>query len=566
MSDIPKGGPANGGPYFNKINNFSVPTDTEGDPNSTQTRLAEQQAAAKSTYPESLSYAYAPIDSRYKVLQDTSFLKDSTGAYTSESKSSQGVKAAVSLHSMYQVFAYQINTDPDKFRETNSSSIGKLHIEPTFQNLIEKWQDTPTKQPYYWNDFIYAKWYEMIPNNAMITLRRYPFPIIDNPANIKDKNNPDSLFPPIAQAVTWFGTETGNSLKDIMNMSAEVAWREIISKINTVDGNEKGGQSSLLGFLTGEKNRNDKGRSQDYIDAAKQDADHAEPFSNKLYGKLNVVKDVQVRDRGLMFKQEFELKFTYNLKLYDHINPKIAMLDLIANILSLCYNNGTFWGGTNRYFPNVDNPGFFGDQGALYSGQYSKYFDSVKAEFNTITSGAGNFFKSLVDDPIGALKQLAGEAATFALGNILADSRPKMVGFPALMTGAPTGDWHLVIGNPFNPILTVGNLICKGVKFEFSEQLAHDDFPDEVTCIIKLDHARSRDKGDIESMFNVGKGRLYYSLLEDPNPPANKGNISGNGTRFFNDNKTQQVPEKIFKTSGQMYAQGQKFWSAVTNI
>jgi hypothetical protein len=201
----------------------------------------------------------------------------------------------------------------------------------------------------------------------------------------------------------------------------------------------------------------------------------------------------------------------------------------------LCYNNGTFWGGTNRYFPNVERTSFFGDQSALYSGQYAKYFESTKQEFATISSGAGNFFKDLLSDPLTALKNLGNEAATFALGNILADSRPKMIGFPALMTGNPTGEWHLVIGNPFNPILTVGNLICKSVSFKFSDQLGHDDFPDEMTVTIKLEHARSRDKGDIESMFNVGKGRVYYSIDDDPDPAPKNAPASGASRTYFNE-------------------------------
>ena len=34
--------------------------------------------------------------------------------------------------------------------------------------------------PYYWKDFIYCKYYGTIPNNRLITLRRFPYPCTDN--------------------------------------------------------------------------------------------------------------------------------------------------------------------------------------------------------------------------------------------------------------------------------------------------------------------------------------------------------------------------------------------------
>ncbi len=34
--------------------------------------------------------------------------------------------------------------------------------------------------PYYWKDFLYCKHYGTIPNNYMVTLRRFPTPVLDN--------------------------------------------------------------------------------------------------------------------------------------------------------------------------------------------------------------------------------------------------------------------------------------------------------------------------------------------------------------------------------------------------
>jgi hypothetical protein len=87
--------------------------------------------------------------------------------------------------------------------------------------------------------------------------------------------------------------------------------------------------------------------------------------------------------------------------------------------------------------------------------------------------------------------------------------------FPAsFLTGAPIGEWHLVIGNPCNPIAMIGNLICDGVKIEFSDSLGPDDFPTSLKATFTLKHGRDRERGEIESIFNRGDGRLYQSTRE----------------------------------------------------
>jgi hypothetical protein len=41
---------------------------------------------------------------------------------------------------------------------------------------------------------------------------------------------------------------------------------------------------------------------------------------------------------------------------------------------------------------------------------------------------------------------------------------PSIEGMRALLTGEPVGNWHLTVGNPLNPMMVIGNLICTGMK------------------------------------------------------------------------------------------------------
>jgi len=120
------------------------------------------------------------------------------------------------------------------------------------------------------------------------------------------------------------------------------------------------------------------------------------------------------------------------------------------------------------------------------------------------------------------------------------------------LTGEPVGEWHLVIGNPMNPIAMIGNLICTDIDFEFNDELGADDFPTELTINVKLKHGRPRDKGDIESMFNYGNGRMYYGIKDSVFSSTHNSIVDTSGTAGSNNGgkttdksqNTVQTPEE----------------------
>jgi hypothetical protein len=74
---------------------------------------------------------------------------------------------------------------------------------------------------------------------------------------------------------------------------------------------------------------------------------------------------------------------------------------------------------------------------------------------------------------------------------------PSISGMKAILTGEPVGNWHLTVGNPLNPIMVIGNLICTDMKFEFSEEMGPDDFPLELKVVYSIEHGMARDKSSI---------------------------------------------------------------------
>lgn len=438
------------------------------------------------------------------------------------------LNGAKSLFNDYSVFRHSsVGGDYNNLYDKNNARITPIQSRNPTANQIITWSQensggfsTAGSTPYAYADFLYCKYYGEIPNNYLVTLRRYPIPMLDNLRTPDDKK-----IPPVAQAVTWLGEETGNKISEVMKFAAGLNWKEIEAKVQEIAGNERGFESNLLASLPGGNivggmvgflnPKNYSGQAQAESDYAKQLYGSEGPYANKVYGPVNSINKTMARDMGLKFEHDISLNFHYSLKSIAGINPKMAMLDLLSNILTLTYNNAKFWGGAIRYFPQQPQVKFFGDQQAFYNGNVEGYINSIVGEFQNLGNKFTDMFSKLLQDPISALKELATGGAKFAMGKMAAKDRPQILAMNSLLTGAPIGEWHLVVGNPINPIAMIGNLICTDVEFEFGDILGADDFPTEMKVTIKLKHGKPRDKGDIESMFNLGNGRMYYGIQDN---------------------------------------------------
>jgi hypothetical protein len=120
--------------------------------------------------------------------------------------------------------------------------------------------------------------------------------------------------------------------------------------------------------------------------------------------------------------------------------------------------------------------------------------------------------KAFANNPSGGLPK--DSTLMKSISVMLSDAFLKKVYFsPIMLSGYPTGDWHLVVGNPLNPIAMIGNLVCTNVRITFGDDLGPDDFPTELKATYTLQPGRQRHRGDYESMFNRGNGRLYLGQL-----------------------------------------------------
>lgn len=433
---------------------------------------------------------------------------------------------------------------------------------PTTSAIIE-WgkTDTQCKTPYQFQDFVFCKWWNKIPNNRLITLRRYAMPILDNLSIPTDDNftdQPNLKFPPLATAITYFGEQTGNSLKDILKFSTGMNWGDTSANVWDVEGDdvssneamEGAGNALGLGALFGKIGHALNGLSildnrineVGFIEGQGLPPDPYQngPYENRIKGPVNRIDSVKKRDAGLKFEMSgLKIKFDYIGRPIGGINTKAVLLDILSNFMLMGSASAVFFGGAHRFrvkgrrFPAFNHEAikkwYAGDleggitdmfeifsnaAGAKYDGNnfIGMIMDVGKELWSDLMNMIGNPFGK----PSGATTKSGKNGAegikTALMQKMHKGMRvPYLTGMRALLIGEPVGEWHLTIGNPMNPIAMIGNLICTNIEVEFDEDagLGPDDFPLGFSVTVSLDHGMPRDRDAIESMFNKGTGRIY---------------------------------------------------------
>ena len=429
---------------------------------------------------------------------------------------------------------------------------------PTYKNIIQYYAsdefDPHGLARYKMQDFIYLKYYNQIPNNYMITLRRYTRPCTDHmfgldmPAEVVNRmNNYTDDYFALATAVTYMGEKTGNKLSDILKFDYGANWEEREGKTESLqssDGglaaqlkNRRGITEDLLrgdAQLGGSNSITAQAKSLWMLSAmaqakgvgvndvfASQHQYEGNTFNarygEELYGDINVVNKVKLRSRGLTFTNGFTLTFEYSLKSLKCVNPRVAMMDILSNFLILTGNYGMFWGGETIFYGNRNIAPQYGNPDLLRKGKYGDYIKSlagdVKEGFKKLTqmdevTGIMDTIKGLWTGikTVGS-GFVQGLVANLIGGNIGVAGEGQVV--PALLSGAPSGFWHVTIGNPLDPIAMMGNMAVTKTTVQFNDALGYDDFPTEIKFTVDLEHCMPRDNAQIENMFNGAKGRFY---------------------------------------------------------
>ena len=404
----------------------------------------------------------------------------------------------------------------------------------TVKELVNKSQQGLLgRETYDYSDFMYCKYLGQIPNNYLITLRRFPVPVgdyINYPNTSSRKDDSLQIANSIGCLVTWLGTP-GNDINSILTYNYKMPYKEVTAELQTDSSNDE--SSGMLGGIFSAFNP----KYQDQVQEGKAGqalnnipgvgklgsklgadfggAPYKETFTftdaNKLYGPVDMVKVTHMRDDkpGLDFQQSFSLQFDYELRAYSNINTRQAMLDLLSNILSVTYVAGDFWKGGVRSTAPARSDIFQNLKIMHTKGGFTNFVDAFTQDVRTV----GSSIRSSVEKKGGVLntiKDLANNIGGMLMGGLLNKlGRPQMHMLNSLLSPAPIGLWHVTIGNPNHPIMTIGNLILDSTTIEHYGPLGLDDFPTGLRVKCSLKRGKGRDLRDIEKMYMGGYQRIY---------------------------------------------------------
>lgn len=439
-------------------------------------------------------------------------------------------------YSDYTANVRNSNAEAEAFR------IAKL--KPTIQAIMKYYNqdDEYGLRSYDYTDFAFLHRLNQIPLNYMITLRRYPTPCGDGmidlscPANDQwEKLGVWESYGCIAKAVTFMSKDNGNDINALLRFAYGSKWTEEEADIQQMSSNTTlrsqtaNRPASVKNLIYAARRANNPSCAsgqginwydgvcgplrQNFADRRIYQGDAlVDKYGTGVLGPINCVDSVFVRSRGLTFEQAITLKFEYDLKSVAMMNPKAVALDLIANFFTLTGNYGSFWGGATRWHQRPEELGApVGDIEALRNGDILGFVSSVKDSF---VSTVKNLFSGSAEEIIEKVATVVAGGLADHLSDIMDRYSPLGAAqiTKALLRNTPTGNWHLVIGNPLDPIATIGNLCVDSTEVTWGPILQGDDFPSSINFEVSLKHGMPRDIGSIQTMFNAGKGRIYVDI------------------------------------------------------
>jgi hypothetical protein len=416
-----------------------------------------------------------------------------------------------------------------RIRQSSGCSIKEL-VEASQQGLMGQ-------ETYAYSDFMYCKHLGKMSNNHLITLRRFPLPIDDYIGTTGEDDNTRLNRVPnnaacIGCMVTWMGV-SGNELSNILKYSYKMSFKEETAEFQdkkaSADDNTKllnsmfsvfdkeyqkqyqagfAGEAANSAFEhLGIKLGEPPYKSSDYTDFRDR---------TKVYGPVDSIRSTYIRgDEGLTFDHKITLTFEYELKSYNGINGKQAMLDLISNILNVTYTTGTFWGGGFKGYASHQSNVFANLNIFKARGGFTNFIDAFSEDVSTISDSVKAAVGKIesIGDALKALGGFVNNMGGMVLSGMLNKlGRPQKAMYNALLSPAPIGFWHVTIGNPKRPIMSIGNMIITDCNIEHYGPLGIDDFPTGLKVTVSLDRGKPRDIRDIEKLYMQGTDRIYSSM------------------------------------------------------
>ena len=381
-------------------------------------------------------------------------------------------------------------------------------------------------------DFAYLKNVGVFPNNRLMIARRFLSPVKDN---IMGKGG----TPPKSILISWKPED-----KDFLDMSFGEEWMDadadftnVLNKLGEEFGIGGGGSGlgkaanmiPLPGFT--------EGLQRDFLKKIGILNDSGNEDGLLPSGNPNLIKIAKKRKTigygqagsGLKCSVSIKMVVEYEQKFISGIDPTIAWMDIINNILVFGTSKSTNYGLSPTFKSKLDTwtkdpseliKDIVSELGSLLKGIKDKLQNALKSankdREDAIAAKSGNDDakarieakkaeneKNLFNDAKNALSNLI-ESIGASVAAAVRKYRVEIMGIANSLAGTPSTPWHITVGNPLRPVFCSGDMLTDDIKLTLGSTLAFNDLPSNIKVEFTLTNARPWGLQEILAKFNTG--------------------------------------------------------------
>ena len=407
------------------------------------------------------------------------------------------------------------------------------------------------------SDFAYLKNLGVFPNNRLMIARKFPSPVGDDLNRLKTV--PKSIL------ITWkpeteefldmtvgeHWTDADADFTNVLNrMGEDMLGKNMGAKIGAamnllpLPGFTETIQQTVLQKLgvlsSGTANKGSPAGNPNLIKMAKRrktSGSSGDPFS------------------GLKYEISIKMLCEYEQKFISGIDPTIAFIDIIGNILAFGTQDSSTYGLSGKFAGKIakwsnEPDTLITDFAALIKDGFAKVQESIKKAVSEATeaikkqiaevkkSNEGKDEDEDYEEPEGAseIKALEKQNSLItkagntlknfiqligkSIKNTIRKYREELRGIASALSGGPSTPWHVTIGNPLRPIFCSGDMYTEEVKISLGPTLAFNDLPSSIKVDFVLKPGRPCGLQEIMAKFNTGNLRVV-NVRRDLNQTEN---------------------------------------------
>ena len=387
-------------------------------------------------------------------------------------------------------------------------------------------------------DFAYLTKLGVYPLNRLWILRRFK----------EEDTVPDNLLDwgenppyPISTVVGWIPPEETN----FFGVSFNEDWKtqseridQVLSKILNDEFKFKTSsvmpipgfsQGLLMGFL---KQMKAKGGGEGLTNFSFDEIPFGNP--NVLMEAATRVTDPNSTTYGLKSELSVTLKTGYEQKFIGDVDPGEAMQDILRNLTRMGTSDVIYFApketGVLNSLRKASAKGNDADAWwkfikdvvdafiSAISSLFDKLNDVVKPDKNGNDSesedegeGKGKGKSKSIAKKKKSITLVKGLIETLLSSTIAKWKWPLKAGL-GVMTGENTTPWHLTIGNPYSPFVSLGNIKVSKVIVNWNNEIGFNDVPNRMDVTINVSFGRNLGAQEIFAMFNKGYTRVYDTI------------------------------------------------------